>query len=664
MELNSNIKTIKGIGDKTASLFGRLGVETVDELVHSFPRNYLSYEDAVSCASAKVLERVFVKATVKSLVFEKKLRNMVISTFTIGDSTGDITVVYFNSPYIKNVFKKGDSFVFVGQLKVNRNKREMSMPEYYKLADYERQKAVMQPVYKLTKGLSNNIFKKSIQSVAPVISRIEDYLPIEVVNECGLMPEAKAIENMHFPPDKEKLVGALNRIAFDEFYGFICGMARLKASVEVIENKSKITQGKCVNDFIKTLPYTLTKGQTEAIEDILSDMGSTEVMNRLLEGDVGSGKTVVAAAVLFAAIKEGYQGALMAPTEVLARQHFDEFERLYKEFDIKVACLVGSTPIKEKREIYQQLKAGQIDLVIGTHALIFDKVEFKNLALCVVDEQHRFGVKQRAALSAKGDNPHVLYMSATPIPRTLAIVMYADLDLSVIKELPKGRKPIKNAVVGENYRVKLHKFIEKEVSEGGQAYIICPMIEDGETTELQSVEGYQEIFYENVSKSVTTAVLHGKMPADEKNDILDRFMTGEIKVLISTTVIEVGINNPNASVIIVENAERFGLAQLHQLRGRVGRGNRQSFAAFISSKDDEDTMERLRVLENSNDGYFIASEDLRLRGPGDFFGIRQSGDMEFKIADMYTHAESLKLAREVFDKYGDLTDEKPLNVCL
>lgn len=660
MELNSNIKTIKGIGDKTASLFGRLGVETVDELVHSFPRNYLSYEDAVSCASAKILDRVFVKATVKSLVFEKKVRNMMISTFTIGDSSGDITVIYFNSPYIKNVFKKGESFVFVGQLKINRNKREMSMPEYYKLADYERQKAVMQPVYRLTKGLSNKVVKKSIQSVSGVISSIEDYLPREIVDEYGFMTEAKAIEYMHFPPDKDMLRDALNRIAFDEFYSFICGMARLKVNANAVANKARISQGKEVNEFINSLPYKLTKGQTEAVEDILSDMGSTEVMNRLLEGDVGSGKTVVAAAVLFAVIKEGYQGALMAPTEVLARQHYEEFGKFYKDFGIKVACLVGSTSIKEKREIYQQLKAGEIDLIIGTHALIFDKVEFKNLALCVVDEQHRFGVKQRDALAAKGDNPHVLYMSATPIPRTLAIVMYADLDLSVIKELPKGRKPIKNAVVGENYRTKLHKFIEKEVSEGGQAYIICSMIEDGETTELQSVEGYQEVFYENVSKDVTTAVLHGKMSPEEKNRIMDQFMTGEVKVLISTTVIEVGINNPNASVIVVENAERFGLAQLHQLRGRVGRGSRQSFAAFISSSDDEETMERLRVLENSNDGYFIASEDLRLRGPGDFFGIRQSGDMEFKVADMYTHAESLKLAREVFDKYGDLTDDKPI----
>ena len=387
----------------------------------------------------------------------------------------------------------------------------------------------------------------------------------------------------------------------------------------------------------------------------MADMGGDNVMNRLVQGDVGSGKTVVAAASLFACAKEGFQGALMVPTEVLAKQHYDELSKLFLRFGIKVSYLVGSTPIKEKRRIYEEISEGSIDILIGTHALIEYKVEFKNLALVVTDEQHRFGVNQRNCLASKGDYPHVLVMSATPIPRTLAIIMYSDLDISVIKELPKGRKPIKNCVVGTNYRNTAYRFIAGQVAEKSQVYVICPMVDTSDTMDLTNVIEYTDTLKEALPPEVVVETLHGKMKADEKNEIMQRFLDRKIDVLVSTTVIEVGINNPNATVMMVENSERFGLAQLHQLRGRVGRGDKQSYCIFINGKeDDEEVTSRLKVLEDSNDGFFIAGEDLRMRGPGDFFGIRQSGDMQFNIADIYNHADMLRLAQEILDKHSDI----------
>jgi ATP-dependent DNA helicase RecG len=388
------------------------------------------------------------------------------------------------------------------------------------------------------------------------------------------------------------------------------------------------------------------------VDDILADMGGSGVMNRLLQGDVGSGKTVVAEAAMYACVRQGFQAALMVPTEVLARQHYEEMEKLYEPYGIRTALLVGSTPMKEKRAIYEGLKKGDIDIVIGTHAIIEDKVEYLDLGLVVTDEQHRFGVNQRKKLSAKGECPHTLVMSATPIPRTLAIVMYADLDISVMSELPKGRKPIKNCVVGTNYRPTAYRFIQNEVANGSQAYVICPMVDVSETMDLTNVTEYTDTLKQALGDSARVSMLHGQMKADEKNQIMQDFADGSIDVLVSTTVIEVGINNPNATVMMVENAERFGLAQLHQLRGRVGRGKKQSYCIFINGKESKESMERLKVLEESNDGFHIANEDLRLRGPGDFFGIRQSGEAIFKIADIYNHNDSLKKAQEVWQKYG------------
>lgn len=654
MDLREEITTIKGIGDKTAACFAKLGIHNVGELINTFPRDYIFYGEPVDIKDTKIGVRNVVCGMVYSYVDVKRVRSLKIVTMTVKDSSGTLKITWFNQPYLKNLFHKGETYIFVGEIKIKNNMRVMEHPEYYKPREYESMRQELQPVYPLTKGLSNKTFQKAVRSARSAYLNLKDYIPVEIRNENNLMELTESYENIHFPMNEEILKNAIRRTAFDEFYKFLYELKILKNENIKLSNSHKIIQGKAVAEFIQSLPYGLTKGQQQAIEDILADMGGDNVMNRLVQGDVGSGKTVVAAASLFACAKEGFQGALMVPTEVLAKQHYDELSKLFLRFGIKVSYLVGSTPIKEKRRIYEEISEGSIDILIGTHALIEYKVEFKNLALVVTDEQHRFGVNQRNCLASKGDYPHVLVMSATPIPRTLAIIMYSDLDISVIKELPKGRKPIKNCVVGTNYRNTAYRFIAGQVAEKSQVYVICPMVDTSDTMDLTNVIEYTDTLKEALPPEVVVETLHGKMKADEKNEIMQRFLDRKIDVLVSTTVIEVGINNPNATVMMVENSERFGLAQLHQLRGRVGRGDKQSYCIFINGKeDDEEVTSRLKVLEDSNDGFFIAGEDLRMRGPGDFFGIRQSGDMQFNIADIYNHADMLRLAQEILDKHSD-----------
>jgi len=653
MNLLDDITLIKGIGDKTASSFHKLGVYTINDLIHTFPSNYLTYDEPINIAQTVIGERCAVQAIISSYVDVRKVRNLTITNIVVKDSTGNIKITWFNSPFLRNVLHKGDTFIFVGTVKNKNNMRVMEMPEYYKPAVYSDMMQEMQPVYPLTNGLSNKIIQKAIKNVRETIFSIKDYVLPEVLKEFSLMDISEAYENIHFPMNQTVLKNAIRRLAFDEFYRFLHDMSRVKTENVKLSNTHKIIQGKEVADFVNDLPYTLTKGQQNAIEDILSDMGSECVMNRLVQGDVGSGKTIVAATALFACVRQGYQGALMAPTEVLAKQHYNDFLLMFKKYGINVECLVGSTTLKEKRRIYQAVANKEVDILIGTHALIEDKVDYFDLGLVVTDEQHRFGVNQRKKLSSKGNYPHTLVMSATPIPRTLAIIIYADLDISVISELPKGRKPIKNCVVGTNYRNTAYKFILEQVNEGSQVYIICPMVNESDSLDITNVIEYTDTMKSSLPDHIRIEALHGQMKAEEKNSIMNSFLAGDIDVLISTTVIEVGINNPNATVMMVENAERFGLAQLHQLRGRVGRGKKQSYCIFICGKETQESMERLRVLENSNDGFYIANEDLKLRGPGDFFGIRQSGEVLFRLADIYNHADMLKTAQDVLFKYGD-----------
>ena len=657
MKLNDNIIEIKGIGEKTTALFAKLNIYTINDLIHTMPRDYLSYNAPIDICDIEIEQRCAIFGTISSYIETKNVRNFKLTTCYVKDGTGTIRLNWFNSPYLKNVFHKGERYIFVGTVKYKNNMMVMDMPEYYRQDVYQNMLKEMQPVYSLTEGLSNKVFQKSIIKCMDVFNQLDDFLTEDLRQKYNLMPVCEAFKNIHFPSDEETLKEAIKRIAFDEFYKFIVDMDDFKNDNNKLENNHRITQGKNVMNFIDELPFKLTKGQSEAIEDVLADMGSEGVMNRLIQGDVGSGKTVVAEACLFACAMEGYQGALMAPTEVLAKQHFAEIEPLFNKYGIKTACLVGSTSLKEKRHIYEMLKNKEIDVIVGTHAIIEDKVVFNDLGLVVTDEQHRFGVNQRKKIASKGNSPHVLVMSATPIPRTLAMIMYADLDISVISEMPKGRKPIKNCVVGTDYRNTAYRFIKSQVELGNQAYVICPMVDESDTMDLSNVVEYTEILQCALGNEVKVSMLHGQMKASEKNEIMEKYLRKEIDVLVSTTVIEVGINNPNSTVMMVENAERFGLATLHQLRGRVGRGSKQSYCIFICTKRNSDSLERLKVLENSNDGFYIASEDLKLRGPGDFWGIRQSGDVLFRIADIYNHADMLRLAQDIYQKYGNLISD-------
>lgn len=654
MKLEDSIINIKGIGEKTAKSFNSLGIETVKDLILYYPRSYKTYTEPVSVSDTAEGDRVAVLCRIVTYVEVKKGRRYTITSLSAADSTGSVRMVWFNMPFLRNMFSKGQVYVFYGTIKYKGNMRVMEMPEYFTQMNYERAMSTMQPIYPLKAKITNNSITRAVRAVSSVISAIPEYLPEDVVRDRNLMSRSDAISEIHFPENEEKLRRAISRIAFDEFLEFLIKIRVLRES-SVSETSSHVITNEALvkkDAFISGLPFKLTAGQQNALDDIIKDMSSGYVMNRLIQGDVGSGKTIVAAISLLVNSISGYQGALMVPTEVLAVQHFDDLSKLFKPYKLTVRLLTGSMTIKEKRAVYEEIKTGKCDIVIGTHAIIQDSISFKNLGLVITDEQHRFGVKQREKLEEKGDSPHVLVMSATPIPRTLAIILYADMDISVIKELPSGRKRIKNCVVGTDYRPSAYKFIKGQIDEGHQAYVICPMVEDNDTSDLENVMDYADELREVLGENVRIAFLHGKMKESEKNDILREFISHNLDVLVSTTVIEVGINNPNATVMMIENAERFGLAELHQLRGRVGRGNAQSYAIFINVKKSKESIERLKVLENSNDGFFIASEDLRLRGPGDFFGIRQSGEMNFKLADIYNHADMLRLAQDISIEYG------------
>ena len=660
MNLVDNIQSVKGIGEKNAQLLGKLGINTVKDIIFYYPRAYKKYSDPVSVSDTIEGERVAVFCKVVSYVESHKGRRYTITSLSAADSTGSIRMVWFNMPFLKSKFHKGELYIFFGTVKITGNMRVMEMPEYFTQFAYQKMLSTMQPIYPLKSGITNNLITRTVENVRPVIESIPEYLPDDVMAENSLMSRSQALLEMHFPESEEKLKDALRRIAFDEFLDFLVKIRMLKEKTVVEPNHHPISEEAIVkkDGFIAGLPFELTAGQKTAVDDIVGDLSSDHNMSRLIQGDVGSGKTVVAVIALLLNAISGYQGALMVPTEVLAVQHFDDISKMLKPYKISVRLLTGAMSSKEKREVYQDLKSGKCQVVIGTHAIIQDSTEFQNLGLVITDEQHRFGVKQRDKLSEKGDSPHVLIMSATPIPRTLAIILYADMDISVIKDMPADRKSIKNCVVGTEFRPSAYSFIKKEVSAGHQVYVICPMVEESERSESENVIDYTDKLSSELGGNIRVTYLHGKMKEAEKNEILHKFIDKEIDVLVSTTVIEVGINNPNATVMMIENAERFGLAQLHQLRGRVGRGSAQSYCIFINVKKTQDSMERLKVLEDSNDGFFIASEDLRLRGPGDFFGIKQSGDMDFHVADIYTHSDMLRLAHDISLRYGTEFDGK------
>ena len=653
MKPQDSITTIKGIGEKTAKTFERLGIYTVENLVEHYPRSYEVFEPPVPITTLQEGNVVSIEGSVCTSVEAKRVRNLQIISCRVKDSTANIQLTWFNMPYLKTSLKLGYKFIFRGKVVRKNGMLTIEQPKIMTREEYVKQLQVMQPVYGLTEGITNHTISKAMKIAFQELEFHEDYLPKSIAKEYGLIGRKAALKEIHFPKNKEKVMIARRRLIFDEFFLFSLALRALKENKKVWKNDFQMKPSSHCVAMENQLPYSLTNAQKKVWGEIQKDLGSDVVMNRLVQGDVGSGKTVIAALALLMVVENGYQGNLMVPTEVLAKQHYQELVKLYEPFGVRVELLVGSMTAAKKRDAYERIKNHEVDVVVGTHALIQEKVEYDNLALVITDEQHRFGVRQREILQEKGNHPHVLVMSATPIPRTLAIILYGDLDISVIDELPARRLPIKNCVVDTNWRPNAYHFIEKEVRSGRQAYVICPMVEESESIEAENVIEYTEKLKEVLPMAFHIEYLHGKMKAKEKNEIMERFASGEIHVLVSTTVVEVGVNVPNATVIMIENAERFGLAQLHQLRGRVGRGAYQSYCILVNGLPGKETKERLEILNKSNDGFFIASEDLKLRGPGDMFGIRQSGVMEFKIGDIFTDAHTLQEANDAIKKLTD-----------
>lgn len=673
-----DIRSLKGVGDKTAALFEKLHIVTAEELVRYYPRDYEQFSEPVSLSSAQPEELVTVEGVLAGNVATRHVRGLSIISFQASCDGGMLHLTYFNMPYLKNSLKRGVPYLFRGRLHRGKERFSMEQAKIYKPEEYGKLVDAMQPRYAVTKGLTNNAVTKAVRQAIGLVTFAEDALPEEIRRQEGFVSLSEAVSQMHFPTNRQTLVEARKRLVFDEFFQFILAVRKLKEAGEREQNAYPMIEVAQTKRLIEALPYRLTGAQERVWSEIEADLCGESVMNRLIQGDVGSGKTILAFLSLIMCVANGYQGAMMAPTEVLARQHYESLLSLKKKYGLEInpVLLTGSVTTKDRREIYAKIASGEADIILGTHALIQEKVIYKNLALVITDEQHRFGVRQREKLvekgavmpdralsqkaagsaeesneaSEKGGAVHVLVMSATPIPRTLAIILYGDLHISVLDELPADRLPIKNCVVNTNYRNTAYKFIEKEVAGGSQVYVICPMVEEGESQELEDVGTYTKKLQGALPASVRVASLHGRMRPAEKTRIMEAFEAHNIDVLVSTTVIEVGINVPNATVMLIENAERFGLAQLHQLRGRVGRGDKQSYCIFISSSEGPETMERLKILNESNDGFVIAGKDLALRGPGDLFGIRQSGEMQFALGDIYQDAAVLQSASDWADK--------------
>lgn len=648
----TDIKEIKGIGEKTAQLFAKVGINTVGDLIRYYPKGYDVYEEAVPVSEVEEGKVQTVSGAISGRIQVSGSSRMQITTLQVRDLTGSLKVVWYRMPFLRNTLGKGGTVTLRGRIARKRNGLVMEHPEIFYPADkYEEKLDTLQPVYGLTSGLTNGTVVKAVRQALEHLDLTHETLPDVLRLKYHLAEYNFAIRGIHFPQDKENFYHARERLVFEEFLTFILALRRMRDQNERMANEYVIPSDLRIGTFIEKLPYRLTHAQMKVWKEIEGDMASATVMSRLVQGDVGSGKTVVAVLALLSVALNGMQGALMAPTEVLARQHYASISRMLEEQEIpvKVELLTGSMTAKEKRRAYDRIECGYAKIIIGTHALIQDRVNYDNLALVVTDEQHRFGVKQRETFAQKGGVPHVLVMSATPIPRTLAIILYGDLDISVIDELPANRLPIKNCVVDTGYRNTAYQFMRKQIIEGRQCYIICPMVEESETLEAENVLDYSKNLQEELGKNIVVECLHGRMKQTQKDDIMDRFARNEIQILVSTTVIEVGIDVPNATVMMVENAERFGLAQLHQLRGRVGRGKYQSYCIFMTASKAQETKERLDILNHTNDGFKIASEDLRLRGPGDLFGIRQSGLMNFRLGDIYQDAKILQKANEAAD---------------
>ena len=664
------VETLKGIGEKTAKLFEKVGVRTVDDLLHYYPRGYDTFEEPKPMGALEDGMVMAVDGCLKNGASGHHFGSASMVTASISDMTGKLRLVWYHMPYLKNTLKPGSRYIFRGKVSRKKNGLVMEQPQMYRPEVYEALLKRMQPVYGKTKGLSNKTITSAMEQALSLRVMEKDYLPagLRVSNE--LAEYNFAIEHIHFPEDQADLMAARKRLVYDEFFLFLLAVRRLKESREDLKSSFIFEKDTESRRLEAALPYALTEAQKRTLSQVYADLKSGKVMNRLIQGDVGSGKTIIAVLALVSAAENGFQGALMAPTEVLAKQHYETVEAMFRKYDVPFCAVLvtGSMTAKEKRLAYEKIASHEADIIIGTHALIQEKVVYDRLALVITDEQHRFGVAQRAALAAKGaapqsSSPHVLVMSATPIPRTLALIIYGDLDVSVIDQLPPGRVPVQTFVVGESKRQRMYNFVRKQAGEGRQTYIVCPAVEESTgdgappgLMDLKAVKVYARQLQEQVFPQLRVGLLYGKMKPREKEAVMSAFARGELQVLVSTTVIEVGVDVPNAALMIVENAERFGLSQLHQLRGRVGRGRHQSYCVLLTSNRSPDTLARLRVFASTTDGFKISEEDLKLRGPGDFFGRRQHGLPTLRLADL---SGDMRLLSEAQQAARDLLSADP-----
>lgn len=685
LDLYKDVQYVKGIGPKKACKLNKLGIFTLKDLLYYFPRQFEDRNNLKKIAQLENDEKATIKAVISSINTFSPKEGMTLTKIDVKDETGSAKLVFFNKTYIKNTFRPGDSILVFGKVKKRFNNLELTSCELEYLTNSPKNTCRFMPVYQLTYGVTN----KEIMSIIKTVLEdkeliIQEYMPQRIIEKYRLCNIDFAVRNIHSPSNKESLKIALYRIVFEELLILQLGLFVFKSGRNK-ENGIKFTISESLKNIISSLPFKLTKAQNRALDEIINDMNSDKIMNRLVQGDVGSGKTVVALLALANCVLNGYQGALMAPTEILAGQHYISLTETLKDFGINVGLLIGSLTKKQKDTVLEQIKNNEIDILIGTHALIEDKVEFNNIGLVITDEQHRFGVMQRSRLSLKGINPDILVMTATPIPRTLALILYGDLDISIIDELPPGRQPIETLAIEKSKRDRAYNnLVRREVESGRQVYIVCPLVEESEAIEAKSaVELVEELRAEYFS-DLRLGLLHGKMKSSEKDEVMSNFKNKEIDILVSTTVIEVGVNVPNATLMIIENSERFGLAQLHQLRGRVGRGSHKSYCVLIYDSKTDVCRQRMSIMEETNDGFRISEKDLEIRGPGEFFGTRQHGLPELKVANLFKHIKILKLAQqearyilgednnlqlkeniplknEIIDKFKDTLEEISLN---